>query len=116
MLERASERLIPARNAPKLFLLLAMTLAGCVYRIDIQQGNFLEPEEVEQVTVGMTRSQVRYLLGTPMVDDPFDDTRWDYVYFFKKGRLRKAEYRHFIVHFDGDRVVRIERSDTSQPS
>lgn len=116
MLERASRLPISARHAAKLSLLLTLALAGCVYRIDIQQGNFLEPEEVDQVTVGMTRSQVRYLLGTPMVDDPFDETRWDYVYFFKKGRSRKAEYRHFIVHFDGDRVVRIERSDTSRPS
>jgi outer membrane protein assembly factor BamE len=90
-------------------LLLAAALAGCVYRIDIQQGNFLEPQDIDQIEPGMTRSQVRYLLGTPMVDDAFNDDRWDYVYYFKKGRSRKVEQRHFIVFFDGDAVERVER-------
>jgi outer membrane protein assembly factor BamE len=90
-------------------ILSVLLATGCVYRIDIQQGNFLEDKDVEQVDVGMTRSQVRYLLGTPMVDDVFGDDRWDYVYFFKKGRSRKVERRHFIVYFDQDAVVRVER-------
>ncbi len=50
-----------------LFLVMAVMGAGCVYRINIQQGNFLDPKATEQLSVGMTRSQVRYLLGTPMV-------------------------------------------------
>jgi outer membrane protein assembly factor BamE len=83
--------------------------AGCVYRIDIQQGNFLEHDEIDQIESGMTRSQVRYLLGTPMVSDVFRDDRWDYVYYLKKGRSRKIEERHFIVYFEGDQVVRVER-------
>jgi outer membrane protein assembly factor BamE (lipoprotein component of BamABCDE complex) len=52
-----------------------------------------------------------------MVADPFQDSRWDYVYDLKKGRLRKAEQRHFIVYFDAaDKVARIERSDTRSAS
>ena len=90
--------------------LVLVLLAGCVHRIDIQQGNFLDTEDIDRIAVGMTRVQVRALLGTPMVADPFQGSRWDYVYYMKKGRLRKPEWRHFIVHFDGgDKVERIDR-------
>jgi outer membrane protein assembly factor BamE len=83
---------------------------GCVYRVDIQQGNFLESKDIDRVNVGMTRIQVRALLGTPMVADPFESTRWDYVYYLRKGHLRKPERRHFILFFEEDKVARIERS------
>lgn len=89
------------------------SLAGCVYRIDIQQGNFLEAKDIDRVAVGMTRIQVRSLLGTPMVADPFEGWRWDYVYYLKKGRWKKPEQRHFIVFFEGDKVVRIDRLDSN---
>ena len=99
-------------------LALALSLAigasvlttGCVYRIDIQQGNFLEDKDIDRVAVGMTRVQVRSLLGTPMVADPFENSRWDYVYYLKQGRLKKPEQRHFIVFFEGDKVTKIDRS------
>jgi outer membrane protein assembly factor BamE len=94
-------------------LAAAAILSGCIYRLPIQQGNFLEDKELNQIQVGMTRTQVRYLLGTPMVADPFQSTRWDYVYTFKQGNVAKASRRHFIVHFDGDKVVKIERQDDS---
>ena len=65
------DKRIGRHRARALALLLAAALAaGCVYRPDIQQGNLLSVEDIDQVTVGMTRSQVRYLLGTPMVSDP----------------------------------------------
>lgn len=90
--------------------LVLAVLTACVHRIDIQQGNFLDSEDIDRISVGMTRVQVRALLGTPMVADPFQNSRWDYVYYLKKGRLRKATQRHFIVHFDGsDKVERIDR-------
>lgn len=92
-----------------LFCLLG-SLSGCVYRIDIQQGNFLEAKDIDRVAVGMTRIQVRALLGTPMVADPFEGWRWDYVYYLKRGRWKEPEQRHFIVFFEDDKVVRIDRS------
>ena len=92
-----------------LVILLILALSGCVHRIDIQQGNFLDQEDIDRVAVGMTRVQVRALLGTPMVADPFHEERWDYVYYLKQGRLKKPEYRHFIVRFDAaDKVASIE--------
>jgi len=93
------------------FLALAFSalLCGCVYRMNIQQGNYLENKKIEQVQTGMTRSQVRYLLGTPMVPDAFDNERWDYVYYLKKGRLKKSEQRHLVVYFQEDKVTRLDR-------
>jgi outer membrane protein assembly factor BamE len=91
-------------------LCLALALNGCVYRMNIQQGNFLEPRALAQLQVGMTRSQVRYLLGTPMVPDAFDKDRWDYLYYFKKGRLRAPEERHLIVYFEDDKVSKFDNT------
>jgi outer membrane protein assembly factor BamE len=97
-------------------VLAMVLLAGCVHRIDIQQGNFLDTEDIDRIAVGMTRVQVRSLLGTPMVADPFQNSRWDYVYYLKKGRWRKPQWRHFIVFFDStDKVAKIERpTDTAK--
>jgi outer membrane protein assembly factor BamE len=96
--------------------LAALLLSACVYRIDIQQGNVLEEENIDQVTVGMSRSAVRFLLGTPMVEDTFHDDRWDYTYYFRQGRSRDIERRWFIVYFEDDRVVRLERDVPLDPS
>lgn len=95
--------------AVALALLLAAATAGCVYRPDIQQGNLLTLTDVEQVTVGMSRSQVRYLLGTPMVSDPFAPQRWDYVYRRTYGRDRQVDTAHFIVRFEDDKVTAVEK-------
>jgi outer membrane protein assembly factor BamE len=89
-------------------LLFAFAASGCVYRMDIQQGNLLDAEQVDQVEVGMTRSQVRFLLGTPMVIDSFNADRWDYVYSLRRGHSRKISRRHLVVWFEGDTVARVE--------
>jgi len=90
---------------------LTLGSAGCVYRVDVQQGNLLELDDIARIRPGMTRSQVRFLLGTPVVDDSFHEDRWDYVYFFREGRSRKPERRWFIVWFDGERVRAVEEED-----
>jgi outer membrane protein assembly factor BamE len=94
-----------------LLLVSAVSLlgSGCVYRINIQQGNFLNQSAVDTVKEGMTRSQVRYLLGTPMVADSFDKGRWDYIYYLKKGRSRHVDSRRVTVYFDGDKVARLDK-------
>ncbi len=94
---------------------LALAVAACSsvnvplspYRIDVQQGNALEQESVAKLKPGLTRSQVRFLLGTPLLVDPFHGNRWDYVYNFRKaGKL--AEERRLALFFDGDVLARIE--------
>ena len=72
-----------------LIVLAALALAACVYRIDIQQGNLLDDDDIDQVDVGMTRSQVQFLLGTPMVADSFHRDRWDYAYYFRQRPLAR---------------------------
>ena len=102
----------PIYGARTLVLLMSLAAtSGCVYRMNIQQGNFLEARTVNQLQAGMTRSQVRYLLGTPMVPDAFDKERWDYLYYFKKGRLHKPEERHLTVYFKEDKVDKFERNN-----
>jgi outer membrane protein assembly factor BamE len=83
--------------------------SACVYRINIQQGNFLDQAAVNQVKAGMTRSQVRYLLGTPLVADAFNKERWDYIYYLKKGRSRHVDSRRVTVFFDGEKVAKLDK-------
>jgi outer membrane protein assembly factor BamE len=98
--------------AALLVLLLAGLLGtgGCVYRMPIQQGNFLEAATIEQLETGMTRSQVMFLLGTPMVPAGFDANRWEYYYYFKTKRLKHAEERRVTVYFENDKVARVDRA------
>jgi outer membrane protein assembly factor BamE len=110
--------MIASPRAALLLCLLLTALAGtggCVYRPNIQQGNLLKTSDVDQITVGMTRSQVRYLLGTPMLADSFNPQRWDYIYTLRRGRERQVDRAHFIVHFEGDKVSRIEKPDLPEP-
>lgn len=93
--------------------LLLSLVAGCSsvnigpHRIDVQQGNALDQENVSRLKPGLNRSQVRFLLGTPLVVDPFRTDRWDYVYVnYKGGKL--AEQKRITLFFDGDTLARIE--------
>ena len=97
------------------FLVIAIILAtltvssGCVYRLNIAQGNLVEQEDLDQVELGMTRNQVRFLLGTPMIEDPFHKDRWDYVYFLRIGREKATAKRWISVFFEGDTVSEVIR-------
>jgi outer membrane protein assembly factor BamE len=96
---------------------LVLLLAGCQYvpmlpglsphKIDIQQGNYVTQDMVDKLKPGMSRSQVRFALGTPLVVDPFHADRWDYVYVsHKRGRL--VDKRLIVVVFQDDKLVRLE--------
>ncbi len=94
---------------PILAALLALATGGCVYRVNNPQGNYLEAKMLDQLQVGMTRSQVRYVLGTPMIADPFHPDQWNYLYYFKDGRSGKVDTRLVVVYFAEEKVARIER-------
>lgn len=93
-------------------VLLVLLTAGCTrfnfpYRIDVEQGNVLTQETVDRLQPGMDRSQVAFLLGTPLITDDFRPERWDYYYSLKTGQgvyLR----RHMVLFFHGDTLVRLE--------
>ena len=77
------------------------------YKMDIQQGNVVTPEMIAKLQLGMSRSQVRFALGTPLVVDPFRGDRWDYVYLhMKQGAV--TEQRRIVVVFKDDKLARID--------
>lgn len=82
--------------------------SGCVYRMTVQQGNFLDARQVVQVKEGMTRAQVRFLLGTPMLPDAFDRDRWDYLYTLDLGPTKEKTRQRLTLWFAEDKVSRIE--------
>jgi outer membrane protein assembly factor BamE len=96
----------------RILTLVALLLAGCSsvpslpYKIEVQQGNVITQEMVDKLKPGMTRSQVRFVLGSPMISDAFHDNRWDYVYRLEQeGRL--IEQRKLVVFFEEDKLVRL---------
>ncbi|WP_454764953.1 outer membrane protein assembly factor BamE [Cupriavidus campinensis] len=76
------------------------------YRINIVQGNFVSREAASQLREGMTRDQVRFLLGTPLLTDVFHANRWDYVFSFRRGSTPVVQQRRYTVFFDGDKLVK----------
>ena len=100
-------------------LLLAAGLAGaagCVYHMPIQQGNHLDAATVAQIKTGMTRAQVRYLLGTPMVPGGFQNDRWGYDYYLKLRHLQHPRRNHVVVYFRNDLVDHIESDVKGNPA
>jgi len=103
------------------FALAAALIAGCqtwetyaptlrnfgVYKIDINQGNYITQDMVDRLKTGQTKTQVRLVLGTPLVQSAFRDNRWDYVYEFRRqGKL--IDHRQFTVYFADDKLARWE--------
>lgn len=91
-------------------LLFCLLLAGCsnfgfpgVYRLDIQQGNLITQDQINQLKPGMTQAQVRYILGTPLLSDTFNPNRWEYVYSIQPGGENRRQER-LTVFFEGDRL------------
>lgn len=77
------------------------------YRIDVRQGNYVDQDMVAQLRKGMTRDQVRFVLGSPLLVDTFRNDRWDYVYRFTPGK-GEPEQRSISVYFDNDVLARVE--------
>lgn len=96
-----------------LVLLLPLVLAACAlrltpHRIEIQQGNYVTQDMVSQLKPGMTRDQVRFVLGTPLVSDIFHSDRWEYIYSRQPADSRKVEHRRLSVFFQDDKLQRVE--------
>lgn len=108
----------------RFIIVFTLLLAGCrdlpllpsvtPYRIDIQQGNMVTQDMVDKLQPGMSRAQVRFALGTPLVADPFHPDRWDYVYLYNKAGT-VTEKRRLIVLFKDDKLVRIQGDKMPPP-
>jgi outer membrane protein assembly factor BamE len=85
-----------------------------VYRIDVEQGNIIDQEKVDKLKIGMSRRQVRFILGTPMIEDSFNTDRWDYTHTIRNGRDSILN-QNLIVFFEGEKLSRIEGDFTPTP-
>lgn len=111
-------------RTPRIFLAVAAAamLAGCgsldnashriagaftPYKVEVVQGNFISREQVEALQPGMSREQVRNILGTPLVTSVFHSNRWDYVFTLKRQRV-EPQQRRLTVFFDGEAMARVE--------
>ena len=102
-------------------ILLSLLLASCgyfsspvlsPYKMDIRQGNYVTPEMRDKLKLGMSKQQVRYVLGTPMVNDAFHGNRWDYIYRLEQhGDV--VEKQHLTLYFEGDNLARMD-NDSQQ--
>lgn len=101
------------RSLPGLLALLCVLplAGGCLYRMPVQQGNVLNADQVKQLENGMTRSQVLYLLGTPMLPNGFDNDRWDYYYYdfydIMAARRDMPPAHRLTVYFKEEKVDRV---------
>jgi outer membrane protein assembly factor BamE len=100
-----------------LVLGLCLALSACFlkpHRIDIQQGNYIDQELIARLKPGMTRSQVRFILGSPLLTDAFHPDRWDYLYIDRRAGRLVAE-RRLTLWFEGDSLHRAV-TDVGEPT
>ncbi|QSX34811.1 outer membrane protein assembly factor BamE [Shewanella avicenniae] len=92
---------------------LSLSLSACsvmdwlVYKPDIPQGNYMETQQVEKLRIDMTKEQVEFILGRPVLRDSFSDNIWYYVYHFKSGRDASVIHKELIAHFNGDKLTSV---------
>jgi outer membrane protein assembly factor BamE len=95
-----------------LALTIALSLSACsswVFRIDIPQGNFLEQKDIDKLQIGMNKEQVKFVLGSPVVVDAFNNDTWHYIYSLKSGRNEELNMqKKFILSFDQDSLISAE--------
>lgn len=103
--------------ASRVFLavVLVSSLTACssfrfpgVYKVGIQQGHIITQEMVEQLKLGMSKRQVRFVLGNTLLPDTFNDDRWDYPYSVRRGSQGKITQYLYSVHFENDKLVKTE--------
>jgi outer membrane protein assembly factor BamE len=106
--------LFKTRQLATLIPSLLILISGCssglfsIYTIDIQQGNALDPEGVDKIQAGMSRDNVKRLLGAPVLTPVFDSDRWDYIYYLKEPDT-DAKKQRVSVYFSANLVEKIER-------
>ncbi len=94
-------------------LLLTTLVAGCAkldipYKIDIDQGNRISQAQVQQLSLGMSKEEVTFLLGTPLLNDPFNLNRWDYMQYHKTGRTGEVKEGILILTFENNILTQID--------
>ena len=100
--------------------LVLLTTVGCssfvptFFKVNVRQGNHIDSTMVDRLKPGMSKRQVQFIMGTPMIIDPFHENRWDYTYNLQL-QGKEVEKRHLSLFFTGDSLSRIEGKDTLPP-
>ena len=89
---------------------IIVALSGCVYRLDVPQGNRIDPAVLEQLEIGMSRNQVEFLLGSPAVIDLYHPDQWHYIFYIKFGEDGSIEQRRMTLTFTDDLLSEIDGS------
>jgi len=110
------KRLIPIIPCFAVLWLTACSLSewSLIHRIDVQQGNVISQDALNQLRPGMTRRQVQFVIGSPMVADVFHQDRWDYIYLMQPG-TGKPSSEHVTLFFEGDTLASISGTMHPQP-
>lgn len=99
-----------------LTFLLVLSTSACsswVYRLDIPQGNFIEKKNIDKLQMAMTKEQVKFLLGSPVIKDSFDNDTWYYIYRFKSGKNENINLStQFIITFEDNKIASTEGTYT----
>ena len=101
-------------------LILALAISACAswlpeaHKLKITQGNVIKPSQVSALKTGMPKAEVRALLGVPVLEDPFHDQRWDYIFRYLPGKVAPTQSR-LTLHFEDDILVKIDDSDYLDP-
>jgi outer membrane protein assembly factor BamE len=87
---------------------LCLIITGCFssYRVEIQQGNVISAEQIEKLTPGTPRDEVRFILGTPLIEDPFHAQRWDYFYSLDPAKGEKVTQYRLSIWFEDEKIAR----------
>lgn len=98
------------KKASIVLISCGLMLAACIkpYRPDIQQGNIINNSNLREIRFGMSKQEVLFILGTPMVIDPFNEQRWDYFYSNRNQHKSQTSQRLITALFDGDKLVKLE--------
>ena len=98
-------------------ILAGLIMGGCVrsYRVEIQQGNVISAEQIEKLTPGTSRNEVRFILGTPLIEDPFHANRWDYFYSLDPAKGEQVTQYRLSIWFENDLVTRTEVEGAGLP-
>lgn len=89
-------------------LFLSMTLTSCIYKMDIEQGNAVDSDKVSQISLGQSKEQVKFLLGTPAINDLYHEDTWHYLKHLKTENGNKLEHESMIITFKDNKVISID--------
>ena len=86
-----------------------LTLTACsAHKVNVQQGNVITPDVLEKLKLGMNQNQIKSIMGSPLIEDPFRKNRWDYVYRMSIGEQGLVQSSHITLLFEGEKLSKVQ--------